>query len=102
MTGFDVICTNPSNKSSVKFCVDEVFEDRGGIDMRRMRRGNISSLGMPKAPQVNIQGDSSIQAWGCPGRHPIFIQQLSVCLGFCFVHMICVNSWCVMCLLFFL
>ena len=58
--GFDVICTNPSNKSSVKFCVDEVFEDRGGIDMRRIRRGKSSSLGMPKEPQVNIQGDSSV------------------------------------------
>ncbi len=50
----------PLIKSSVKFCVDEVFEDRGGIDMRRMRRGKSSSLGMPKAPQVNIQGDSSV------------------------------------------
>ena len=44
----------------VEFCVDEVFEDRGGLDMRRRRRGKISSLGMPKAPQVNIQGDSSV------------------------------------------
>ena len=39
MLGLDVIYTNPSNKSSVKFCVDEVFEDRGGIDIRRIRRG---------------------------------------------------------------
>ena len=45
---------------SVEFCVDEVFEDRGGLDMRRRRRVKSSSLGMPKAPQVNIQGDSSI------------------------------------------
>ena len=44
---------------SVEFCVDEVFEDRGGLDMRR-RRDKISSLGMPNAPQVNIQGDSSV------------------------------------------
>ena len=44
---------------SVEFCVDEVF-DRGGLDMRRRRRGKSSSLGMPKAPQVNIQGDSSV------------------------------------------
>jgi hypothetical protein len=59
--GFDVICTNPSNEiGSVKFCVDEVFEDRGGIDMRRIRRDKSSSLGMPKALQVNIQGDSSV------------------------------------------
>ena len=52
--------TNPATKSLVKFCVDEVFEDRGGLDVRRRRRGKSSSLGIPKAPQVNIQGDSSV------------------------------------------
>ena len=55
-----IICTNPATKSSVKFCVDEVFEDRGFLDVRRRRRDKSSSLGMPKAPQVNIQGDSSV------------------------------------------
>ena len=44
---------------SVEFCVDEVIKDRGGLDMRRRRRGKSSSLEMPKAPQVNIQGDTS-------------------------------------------
>ena len=45
---------------SIECCVDEVIKDRGGFDMRRRRRGKSSSLGMPKAPQVNIQGDSSV------------------------------------------
>ena len=45
---------------SVEFCVDEVFEDRGGLDVRKRKRGKSSSLGMPEAPQVNIQGDSSV------------------------------------------
>ena len=45
---------------SVEFCVDEVFEDRGCLDVRRRRRGKSSSLGMPKAPQVNIKGYSSV------------------------------------------
>ena len=45
---------------SVEFCVDEVIKDRGGLDMRRRRRGKSSILGMPKAPQVNIKGDSSV------------------------------------------
>ena len=45
---------------SVEFCVDEVIKDRAGLDMRRRRRGKSSILGMPKALQVNIQGDSSI------------------------------------------
>ena len=31
---------------SVEFCVDEVFEDRGGLDVRRRRKGKSSSLGM--------------------------------------------------------
>ena len=44
---------------SVEFCVDEVFEERGGLDVKRRRRGKSSSLGIPKAAQVNIQGDSS-------------------------------------------
>ena len=35
---------------SVDFCVDEVFEDQEGLDVRRRKRGKSSSLGMPKAP----------------------------------------------------
>ena len=45
---------------SVEFCADEVFEDRGGLDVRKRKRGKSSSLGMPEAPQVNIQRDSSV------------------------------------------
>ena len=45
---------------SVKFCMDEVFEDRRCLDMSIRRRGKSSSLGITKAPQVNIQGDTSI------------------------------------------
>ena len=45
---------------SVEFCVDEVIKDQGGLDMRRRRGGKNSSLGIPRAPQVNIQGDSSV------------------------------------------
>ena len=53
---------------SVEFCVDEVFEDRGGLDMRKRRRGKSSSLGIPKAPQVNIQGDSKRLSLGMPRK----------------------------------
>ena len=56
---FFIILTGPT-EFSVEFCVDEVFEDRGGLDVSRRRRRKSSSLGMPKAPQVNIQGDSSV------------------------------------------
>ena len=44
---------------SIEFCVDEVIKDGGGLDMRRRRRVRSSSLGMPNALQVNIQGYSS-------------------------------------------
>ena len=47
-------------KFFVMFCVDEVFEERGVADMRRIRRGKSSNLGMPKAPHVIFQGYSSI------------------------------------------
>ena len=62
-------------KFLLTFCVDEVFEDRGAINMIIIKRGKSSSLGMPRSPQVNISKDT---------------QQILVYLGFCFVHMICV------------
>ena len=46
--------TNGSHKFLLKFCVDEVSVGRGAINMRRTKRGKSSSLGMTKAPQVNI------------------------------------------------
>ena len=50
----------------LKFCVDEVFEERGVTDMRRIRRGKSSSLGMPKAPQVNISSILKHKSLGMP------------------------------------
>ena len=44
----------------LEFCVDEVIKDQVGLDMRRRKRGKSSRLGMPKAPQVTIQVDSSV------------------------------------------
>ena len=44
--------------------MDEVFEDRGAINMRRIKRGKSSSLGMPKAPQVNISKDTQASKLG--------------------------------------
>ena len=49
---------------SIEFCVDEVIKDRGGLDMRRRRRGKSSSLGIPKAPQVNISKDTQASKLG--------------------------------------
>ena len=41
-------------KFLLKFCVDEVFEERGVTNVRRIKRGKSSSLGMPKALQVKL------------------------------------------------
>ena len=46
--------TNGSHNVFVRFCVDEVFKERGVTDVRIIKRGKSSSLGMTKAPQVNI------------------------------------------------
>ena len=51
-------------KFLLKFCVDEVFEERGAINMRRMKRSESSSLGMPEAPQVNISEDTQASKLG--------------------------------------
>ena len=51
-------------KFLLKFCVDEVFEERGVTDVRRIKRGKSSSLGMPKAPQVNISKDTQASKLG--------------------------------------
>ena len=55
-----IIILTDLTELSVEFYVDEMIKDRGGLDMRRRRRGKSSILGMPKARQVNIQGDSSV------------------------------------------
>src|SRR3990170_8745413 len=84
----------PLIKSSVKFCADEVFEDRGGIDMRRIRSGKTLSLGMPKAPQGNIQGRLKRLSLGMPRKaSPLSSSKPSVYLtrSYIFIrHMICV------------
>ena len=51
-------------KFLLKFCVDEVFEARGAINMGRIKRGKSSRLGMPKAPQVNISKDTQASKLG--------------------------------------
>ena len=53
-------------KFLLKFCVDEVFEERGVTDVRRIKRGKISRLGMPKAPQVNISSILKHLSLGMP------------------------------------
>ena len=76
-----IILTNLT-ELSVKFCVDEVFKDRGGLDMRRSRRGKSSILGMPKAPQVNIQGAQASNLGDAPEGIPSFFNKYRYVFGF--------------------
>ena len=49
----------------LSFFVNEVFEERGVTDVRRIKRDKSSSLGMPrKAPQVNISKDTQASKLG--------------------------------------
>ena len=53
-----VICSSiltDLTKFLLSFCVDEVLEERGVTDVRRIKRGKSSSLGMPKAPKEIFQ-----------------------------------------------
>ena len=44
--------------------MNEVFEERGVTDVRRIKRDKSSSLGMPMAPQVNISKDTQASKLG--------------------------------------
>ena len=44
--------------------MDEVFEERGVTDVIRIKRDKSSSLGIPKAPQVNISKDTQASKLG--------------------------------------
>ena len=61
-----VICFTLTDltKFLLKFCVDEVFEERGVTDVRRIKRGKSSILEIPKAPQVNISKDTRASKLG--------------------------------------
>ena len=60
-----------------------------------IRSGKSQILGMPKAPQGNIQGQPRAYAWGCPEWHPLFCLRSSVTLlGAIFLF----TTWYVFCL----
>ena len=59
-----------------------------------IRSGKSLSLGMPMEPK-DIQGKPKSEAWGCPGRHPLFRLLPSVTLlGAIFLF----TTWYVFCL----
>ena len=47
-------------KFLLKFCVDEVFEERGVTDVRRIREARVQAWGCPRHPNIIFQEVSSI------------------------------------------
>ena len=62
--------------------MDEVFDDRGGLDVRRRKRGKGSSLGMPKEPEVNIQETQASKIGDAPEGIPSFFNKYRYVFGF--------------------
>ena len=86
-------------KFLLKFCVDEVFEDRGAINMRRIKRGKSSSLGMPKAPQVNILTILKHLSLGMPWLASHLSSSIIIGIR---RFLFCSHDLCPLCFLFFL
>ena len=62
--------------------MDEVFDVRGGLDVRRRKRGKSSSLGMPKEVQVNIQETQASKLGDAPEGIPSFFNKYRYIFGF--------------------
>ena len=92
---FALYHTNQSHKVPLSFVWLKFSSFGWDVDMRRIRSDKSLSLGMPKAPQGNIQGRSKQLSLGMHGRHPLFHLRSSVTLlGAIFLF----TTWYVFCL----
>ena len=107
---FALYHTNLSHEVPLSFVWLKFSSFGWDIDMRRIRSGKTLSLGMPKAPQGNIQGRLKRLSLGMPRKaSPLSSSKLSVYLtrSYIFIHhMICVLlgasfSFVIICLLLF-
>ena len=91
---FALYHTNPSHKVPLSFVWLKFSSFGWDVDMRRIRIDKNLSLGMPKAPQGNIQGRSKQLSLGMPRKaSPLSSPTLSVNLTWSYIfirHMICV------------
>ena len=91
---FALYHTNLSHEVPLSFVWLKFSSFGWDIDMRRIRSGKNPSLGMPKAPQGNIQGRLKRLSLGMPRKaSPLSSSKLSVYLtrSYIFIrHMICV------------
>ena len=86
--------TNQSHEVSLSFVWLKFSSFGWDIDMRRIKSGKTLSLGMPKAPQGNIQGRIKRLSLGMPRKaSPLSSSKLLVYLTRSYIsicHMICV------------
>ena len=91
---FTLYHTNPSHEVPLSFVWLKFSSFGWDIDTRRIRSGKTLSLGMPKAPQGNIQGRLKRLSLGMPRKaYSLSSSKPSVDLtrSFIFIcHMICV------------
>ena len=91
---FTLYHTNPSHEVPLSFVWLKFSSFGWDIDTRRIRSGKTLSLGMPKAPQGNIQGRLKRLSLGMPRKaSPLSSSKPSVYLtrSYIFIcHMICV------------
>ena len=91
---FALYHTNLSHKVALSFVWLKFSSFGWDVDMRRISSGKTLSLGMPKAPQGNIQGRLKCLSLGMPRKaSPLSSSKLSVYLtrSYIFIrHMICV------------
>ena len=91
---FALYHTNLSHKVPLSFVWLKFSSFGWDIDMRRIRSGKTLSLGMPEAPQGNIEGILKYLSLGMPRKaSPLSSSKLSVYLtrSYIFIrHMICV------------
>ena len=100
---FALYHTNLSHEVPLSFVWLKFSSFGWDVDMRRIRSDKTLSLGIPKAPQVNIQGRSKQLSLGMPRKaSPLSSSKLSVYLtrSYIFIrHMICVllGASCMIC-----
>ena len=91
---FALYHTNLSHKVPLSFVLLKFSSFGWDIDMRRIGSGKTLSVGMPKAPQGNIQGRLKRLSLGMPRKaSPLSSSKLSIDLtqSYIFIHhMICV------------
>ena len=81
---------------SVEFCVDEVIQISRRSRHEEQEERQELKLGDSQGTPSKYSRRLKRISLGMPGRHPLFLQQVSVCFRIRFIHVIC--AWSVFCI----